>query len=314
MSFRKAKHEPIISLATFNRIQERLNEGVYAPARKDISESFPLRGAVCCSACNKPLTAGWCKGKYKKYPYYFCQQKGCELKGKTISRDKLESRFSAFLHQLRPSDLLFNIASTMFADLWEQQANKAAERAAARRKRVKQIDGDIDNLVERIIDAQNARVISGYEGRIEKLEREKYALLELSGAESAHKTMGYRELFELSMRFLSSPWKLWDSGNITLQRLVLKLGFSAPITYCRKTGELNTKTSLPFRVLEQFSSLGNEMVLLGRIELPTSSLPMTRSTTELQQPSLPGVPDRRALWYGRLPMSSTACTSPVPPP
>jgi hypothetical protein len=29
----------------------------------------------------------------------------------------------------------------------------------------------------------------------------------------------------------------------------------------------------------------NSMVLLGRIELPTSSLPMTRSTTELQQPA-----------------------------
>ena len=29
-----------------------------------------------------------------------------------------------------------------------------------------------------------------------------------------------------------------------------------------------------------------EMVLLGRIELPTSSLPMTRSTTELQQRSI----------------------------
>ena len=28
------------------------------------------------------------------------------------------------------------------------------------------------------------------------------------------------------------------------------------------------------------------MVLLGRIELPTSSLPMTRSTTELQQHSV----------------------------
>ena len=33
-------------------------------------------------------------------------------------------------------------------------------------------------------------------------------------------------------------------------------------------------------------SLRNQcfMVLLGRMELPTSSLPMTRSTTELQQP------------------------------
>jgi hypothetical protein len=34
-------------------------------------------------------------------------------------------------------------------------------------------------------------------------------------------------------------------------------------------------------------------VLLGRIELPTSSLPMTRSTTELQQLSPKGGPMRR---------------------
>ena len=32
-----------------------------------------------------------------------------------------------------------------------------------------------------------------------------------------------------------------------------------------------------------WDSLSKGMVLLGRIELPTSSLPMTRSTTELQQ-------------------------------
>ena len=32
------------------------------------------------------------------------------------------------------------------------------------------------------------------------------------------------------------------------------------------------------------------LVLLGRIELPTSSLPMTRSTTELQQHNWPGMP------------------------
>jgi hypothetical protein len=36
-----------------------------------------------------------------------------------------------------------------------------------------------------------------------------------------------------------------------------------------------------------------EMVLLGRIELPTSSLPMTRSTTELQQHTPKGGPMRR---------------------
>ena len=36
-------------------------------------------------------------------------------------------------------------------------------------------------------------------------------------------------------------------------------------------------------IVAKVSKTGGIMVLLGRIELPTSSLPMTRSTTELQQ-------------------------------
>jgi hypothetical protein len=42
------------------------------------------------------------------------------------------------------------------------------------------------------------------------------------------------------------------------------------------------------------------MVLLGRIELPTSSLPMTRSTTELQQRT----PRKAGLCVGPMHMSS----------
>ncbi len=42
------------------------------------------------------------------------------------------------------------------------------------------------------------------------------------------------------------------------------------------------------------------MVLLGRIELPTSSLPMTRSTTELQQRA----PRKAGLCVGTAHMSS----------
>ena len=42
------------------------------------------------------------------------------------------------------------------------------------------------------------------------------------------------------------------------------------------------------------------MVLLGRIELPTSSLPMTRSTTELQQ----RIPRKAGLCVGTAQLSS----------
>jgi hypothetical protein len=46
----------------------------------------------------------------------------------------------------------------------------------------------------------------------------------------------------------------------------------------------NSKIILPFQKFKGGAGVKREMVLLGRIELPTSSLPMTRSTTELQQP------------------------------
>jgi hypothetical protein len=40
---REGQHEGLISLTTFEKIQERLKSKATAPARKDISENFPLR-------------------------------------------------------------------------------------------------------------------------------------------------------------------------------------------------------------------------------------------------------------------------------
>jgi len=86
----EGRHQALISLETYQRIQQRLKEGVYAPTRKDIKEDFPLRGAVSCSCCATLLTAGWSKGKTKSYPYYFCRQKGCDMYGKSIARKQIE--------------------------------------------------------------------------------------------------------------------------------------------------------------------------------------------------------------------------------
>ena len=124
VSLRKAQHEPIISLETFEKIQARRNENAYAPTRKDIHRDFPLRGAVCCNSCSSPLTAGWSTGKYKKYPYYFCKKKGCTDYGKTIARAKLEDEFETLLKGLQPTKGLFQIAFAMFKDAWNMQMEK----------------------------------------------------------------------------------------------------------------------------------------------------------------------------------------------
>ncbi|MHA3976478.1 recombinase family protein [Halovulum sp. GXIMD14794] len=70
VSARRGHHEPIISLETFERIQERVQGKAKAPARKDISEDFPLRGFVLCDDCGEPMTSCWSKGRSKHYPYF----------------------------------------------------------------------------------------------------------------------------------------------------------------------------------------------------------------------------------------------------
>lgn len=56
---RKGRHEGLISFETFEKIQRHLTEDARVPARVDINEDFPLRGAVACGCCGKPLTACW---------------------------------------------------------------------------------------------------------------------------------------------------------------------------------------------------------------------------------------------------------------
>lgn len=113
ISRRKGNHDGLISYKTYDKIQKRLTDKAYAPARKDINEDFPLRGFVSCADCEKPLRSGWSKGKYKKYPYYLCQTKTCESYGKSLRRDDVERKFEAVLKNLCPSQNTFGLARTM---------------------------------------------------------------------------------------------------------------------------------------------------------------------------------------------------------
>ena len=61
----KARHEPLVSLETYEKIQERRKGMAKAPARKNLNEDFPMRGFVLCNDCQKPLTSCWSKGRLK---------------------------------------------------------------------------------------------------------------------------------------------------------------------------------------------------------------------------------------------------------
>ena len=251
VSLREAQHEPLISKHTYNKIQQRLKQGVYAATRKDLSKDFPLRGAVSCSCCATPLTAGWSTGKTKKVPYYRCRNRDCEKYGKGIRRDKIEGEFKELLSNVAPTSVVVQVFTQMFKDLWEQQVHSVATTMETVRKEIDEVEKMIVGLVDKIAEVSNPRVVTSLENRINVLEKRKLVLSEKAAREAPNQH-SYRELFELSMRFLSNPCKLWDSGRYDMRRLVLKLVFPGHLTYCRDEGFLNSEMSLPFNALGDF--------------------------------------------------------------
>jgi len=264
---REGKHEGLISFAVYEKIQQRLREGAKTPARKDIDADFPLRGAVVCGDCDKPLTSCWSKSKTgKKHPYYLCFTKDCVSYRKSIRRDKLEGEFEAMLMQLQPSENLFKITKAMFKHAWGDQLSNAANIVKAARSGIVKIDKQIEQMLDRIVDASSASVVTAYEKRIAKLEKEKLLMAE-KGVKSREPLRPFDELFELAMTFLSSPYKLWDSTRLEDKRTVLKLTFAKRLVYCRNEGFRTPKTTLPFKALGVFCNGGKAMAHpRGKIE------------------------------------------------
>lgn len=169
----EGKHEGLIDLTVFNRIQKRLADTGHAPARQDLDADFPLRGFVTCGDCGQPMTACWSEGRSRRYPYYFCYNRACESRGKSVNRDKVEAAFDALLADLRPAPDLLALAEAMFRDLWDSRMAASKTESAACKRELKKIDAEIDQLMDRVVGASDDRLLSAYERRIRRHEDRK---------------------------------------------------------------------------------------------------------------------------------------------
>ena len=269
VTLRPGQHTGLISYETYQKIQTRLNQGAYAPARKNLNEDFPLRGFVSCGHCGTPLTACWSKGSHARYPYYLCPKKGCESYRKSIRKEVLEADFEALLRRLEPPEKLFKIARMMFEDLWNHRLDYMKNRSRSLESNITKIDRQIEQLLDRIIDTESSTVISRYEKRIQKLEEEKIVLNE-NIAKCGRPVRGFDETVRTAMDFLASPCNLWNSDRLEDKHAVLKLCFTDRLSYVRNEGVRTVKTTLPFKVLGEMTSPPSKMARPARFERATA--------------------------------------------
>ncbi|RDJ21098.1 recombinase [Bosea caraganae] len=244
----QGKHEPLISFETWQKVQDRFKVGAKAPIRKDIHADFPLRGFVTCGCCEAPMTAAWSKGRSALYAYYFCNTKACPSFRKSIRKDRIEGDFEQVLQSLRPTQGLFFMARDMLRDLWEDRSRTGQQQLQAIRAELKTIERKTEQIMERILASDSHALITAYEDQVRKLHERNAALAE------KEKTCGrplanFDETFRTAFDFLANPWKLWLSGQIEDQRMVLRLAFAGRIAYLPNEGFRTADLALPFKAL-----------------------------------------------------------------
>ena len=271
VTLREGHHDGLVSVATFDKVQERLTGKAYAPVRADINEAFPVRGSVECADCGHALTACFSKSKTGRlHPYYLCHHKGCASYRKSIKRDELEGAVEDMLQTLTPSSGMFEMIKAMFADAWNQQQAQAQSMAKNIRSELIMLEKKVDGLVDRIVDATSERVVKAYEQRIEGLDRKKLVLGEkLQNTGKPKRT--FEEMFELTMQFLSSPCNIWKNGGLAEKKTVLRLVLSDRLQYSRENGLRTPRIARVFSIMKGETMTDGKMA--GREQLGSNYSP-----------------------------------------
>ncbi len=261
IKLRKGQHDGLISFETHQLILEHLEGRKRRPAaRADYNEDFPLRGFVLCDCCSNAMTAAWSKGKYRHYPYYFCMTRGCEAKSKSVPRAKIEEGLAEIIKGLQPAKGLFDLAKAMLRDAWDVRLAAAHGDKEAIHAQLRETERQMEGLLDRIVDANSASIVSAYESRIEKLEQKKTVLNERL-EKSVPKKGRLEDCIELSLQFLSKPWFLYEKGDHVMRQTILRLAFSEPLRYAPNGAYRTPELAFPFKYLAGISGSKSEMVL-----------------------------------------------------
>jgi len=250
---REGCHEALISLETFNLIQRRMKtEGLSKRIRKNISDEFPQRGLILCAYCNKAMTAAWSAGRRKKYPYYFCQNKFCELKQKSIPRKDIEVGFDKLLRKQVLKEEVGMVVERVFELSWKDELSKIETTKIVKQGEKKELESEISRLIKLTGSVASDTVRNVYEQEIEKLAN-KLKKFDGDSNKSLDLTIPYRTALDKAVGLLKNPYDAWQKLPLREQHGLFYFIFETKIPYDINEGYRIAELPTAVRLFEDFA-------------------------------------------------------------
>lgn len=258
VSRRLGQHEALISLGTFQKIQDKLDSGKRTFTRRDMRADFPLRGFVTCTGCGKLLTASWSRGRSGTHAYYRCARKpsACSWGGKSVQQTELHDDWGNLLLSYQPTQKVVPMVMKAARDLWEQEySGMAARQRTANERELKKVRRQADALLEKIAIVESETVLKALEKKVEELNGSAL-VIEAKLADRGADAIDFGTALDAVLGLFKNLYDTWDNDDLGLKIMVQKAVSDPPCPYDRNTRFGTAQIPLIPAIFQQFE-VGN---------------------------------------------------------
>lgn len=217
----RALHEPIIKEEDFWLVQSKIKEGTKHGTQP--REDFPLRGVLSCT-CGLNMTAGWSKGKTKRYIYYRClKHTNINLPG-TI----LHEKFIRLLHYLTFTSGQLDYLKAQSATMLKRALNINSKQLTEQKRIEHEIVVNMEKLEERLIRGEiSMEMFQKWELKFStSMATVKRRILRL-----VNDRQGRKQMLSQFLTYLTSVWDVYEKAGWENKFALIKKIFPDGLTF-----------------------------------------------------------------------------------
>ncbi|MFH1749633.1 MAG: recombinase family protein [bacterium] len=263
----KGKHESIISLEAYEKVQDKLQSSQRLISKWEINNpKFPLRKIVNCAMCGKKMTGSKVKGKIKYYSMYTCNNKLCKSKPKNIQKHILEKEYIKLLDSISPSKEILELTKAISLNTWKTLTKKRTLEANNNKRIIKEKEKKIDIYLDLIPSAKSSLIVDKYN---EKIESEIEVLKKIN---KTNPDIDFDKALNKVLNFIGTPSKYWKETDFEGKHLIHNLLFTQNPSFDLQNGFRTPSFSIFTDIKKETSNKKSSMVDPRRIELLTSTV------------------------------------------
>ena len=250
----KGQHTPMITLEQYYRVQNILegrcvNKKALNIKKTRLNQKFPLRRIIKCAECGTGLTAGWSKGRTKRYPYYRCAN-GC--KQTSVRAEVLDETVVELLRSITPKKECLELFTQYVVEEYESRLENI--------KKAKNVaDGEIQRLkdMRKILVEKNMMGIYTDEIFMEQnaLIEKKMTVVEVAKSDSTLEKYDIHKLSDFIKATLSDLGSTYKRSTVSQAKALIGSIFPLGISY-NIDGTLNHEINPMYQAILNYDTQG----------------------------------------------------------